>query len=141
MRFVTIALAVAALAACTPAAKTETKVASVDSSSQAPMPMGRGMQMGMGRGMQMGMGRGMQGQMMGGGCPLALTSLALSPSQKATFDSVKTEHRAAMMAAMQASLARARAVLTAAQRVTFDSAAASHTAMMTRMMESGGCMQ
>jgi Spy/CpxP family protein refolding chaperone len=127
VRAVTIALTVAAVAACTPAKsnlQTETKVAAADTARQ--MPMMNGMPM---------------GQMMQGGCPLAMKSLALTPAQQATFDSIKTEHKASMEKEMKAALERARAVLTTAQKVTFDSASAAHTAMMAKMMEAGGCMK
>jgi len=121
------ALAIFTLAACTPAAKTETKVASADSAKQTPMtmPMENGMPMGQ----------------MKGGCPLSLKALALSPAQQATFDSIKADHKKAMEREMDVALARARAVLTPAQRVTFDSASTAHKAQMDKMMSAGGgCM-
>ena len=74
-------------------------------------------------------------------CPLGLTTLALTPAQKATFDSIKVEQKAAMEKQMQAAIARARAVLTDAQRVKFDSASTAHLAQMAKMMSGpGGCM-
>ena len=119
-----VALTAVAITACTPAAKTETKLAAVGSSRQMPMsrPMNQSMPM---------------GQMMGG-CPLGLKTLPLTPSQKATFDSVRTENRAVMQRDTQAAFARARAVLTDAQRATFDSASATHMVRMATMMSSGG---
>ena len=128
-RALMVALTAIAITACTPAAKTETKLAAVDSSRQMPMsqsmPMNQSMPMGQ----------------MTGGCPLGLKTLSLTPSQKATFDSVRTEHRAVMQRDMQAAFARARAVLTDAQRATFDTASATHLARMATMMSSGGgCM-
>ena len=126
MRMAAAALAIITLASCTKSAVPEAKVAAADSTQRMPMDM------------PMTDKAGTMGTM--GGCPLSLTSLALTPSQKATFDSVRTEHRAAMQREMSAALARARAVLTGAQRVQFDSASAAHTAMMAKMMNGGSCM-
>ena len=109
-RAVMVALAAVAIAACATSAKREANVVAADSLRRMPMAMATNMPM-------------MQGM---GGCPLSLASLALTPSQKATFDSVRTEHRLAMQRDMFASLARARAVLTDAQRVKFDSASSAH---------------
>lgn len=77
---------------------------------------------------------------MASNCPLGLKTLALTPSQEATFDSVRTAHHAAMERDMQDAMARARAVLTDAQRIQFDSASAAHKAMMAKMMNGTGCM-
>ena len=124
-RALMVALTAIAITACTQAAKTETKLAAVDSSRQMPMSMPMNQSMPMGQ--------------MTGGCPLGLKTLSLTPSQKATFDSVRAENRAVMQRDMQAAFARARAVLTAAQRATFDTASATHLARMATMMSSGGC--
>ena len=129
MRMAAAALAIITLASCTKSAVPEAKVAAADSTQRMPMDMPMTDKAGT---------MGTMGTM--GGCPLSLTSLALTPSQKATFDSVRTEHRAAMQREMSAALARARAVLTGAQQVQFDSASAAHTAMMAKMMNGGSCM-
>ena len=122
-----VALVAAVLiAACTPAPKSETKVAGTDTTAQQPMKMPMEMPMDMSKGMK-------------GGCPLNPASITLTAAQKATFDSVRTEHHAAMQKEMDVAIARARAVLTKEQRVQFDSIATAHKAMMEKMMSSGGC--
>jgi len=89
-------------------------------------------------------------------CPLHLTTLGLTPSQSAAFDSVRAQHRTvmaaivagdqakdagarrtAMEASMKLSVAAARALLNADQRAAFDTALARHEEEM-KVMESSG---
>jgi hypothetical protein len=126
-RVTLVALAAIAVAACNSPAPRETKIAAIDSTQQTKMPMDMPMDMSAGKMKAM--------------CPLGDTTLKLTPAQKATFDSVRTEHHAAMEREMKAALARARAVLNPAQQAKFDSASAAHMAEMKKMMSGGGCME
>ena len=99
-------------------------------------------------------------QAMAASCPLNLQNLKLTPAQEVVVDSIRAEHRAAMMKlmpeqikmnrmsgragmtmppvdtaamerSMKKSVAAIRAILTSAQRVIFDSAVVKHEAAMT----------
>lgn len=88
-------------------------------------------------------------------CPLHLTTLGLSASQSAAFDSIRAQHRlvvralagdstqpvaarrTAMEAGMKLTIAAVRPILTADQRTIFDAALTAHETEMKAMEASG----